>query len=181
MTSKLAAGNAFPAITLPLLGGGQTDIATPTAGHDWKLIVVYRGKHCPLCTRYLAQLEQLRVGFSKIGIDVIAVSTDSEARATTQMADVNPNYPVGYGLSLDQARDLGLYISGVRNGMDVEAPFAEPGLFVVNDEGNLQLMDISNVPFARPDLQSVLSGLTWLRSQAVKFPVNGTYDQGETK
>ncbi|WP_282095304.1 redoxin family protein [Epibacterium ulvae] len=176
MTHKLAAGKAFPAITLPLLGGGQADLATPAQGHDWKLIVVYRGKHCPLCTTYLKQLEQLREGYSKIGIDIMAVSTDSEARATEQMSEVNPSYPVGYGLTLDQARTLGLYISGVRNGMNVEAPFAEPGFFIVNEEGNLQLVDTSNVPFARPDLQSVLNGLTWLRSQTTKFPVNGSHE-----
>lgn len=176
MTHKIAPGKAFPEITLPLLGGGEADISKPSGDHDWKLVVVYRGKHCPLCTNYLAHLNQLRDGFSKIGVDVIAISTDSEARALAQMEDVNPNYPVGYGLTLDQARELGLYISGVRNGMDVEAPFAEPGLFVVNDEGNLQLVDTSNVPFARPDLQSVLNGLTWLRSQTTKFPVNGTHE-----
>ncbi|AHD08859.1 redoxin domain-containing protein [Phaeobacter gallaeciensis] len=181
MTHKLAAGKAFPAITLPMLGGGQADIATPSQGHDWKLIVVYRGKHCPLCNKYLTQLEQLRDGFSKIGVDVIAVSTDSQTRATDQISEVGATYPAGYGLTLEQAGMLGLYISGVRNGMDVEAPFAEPGLFVVNEQGNLQLVDISNVPFARPDLQAVLSGLTWLRSQSVKFPVNGTHEPGKTQ
>lgn len=176
MTHKLAAGEAFPAITLPSLGGGDVEIATPAKGHDWKMVVVYRGKHCPLCTQYLAKLDQLREGFSNIGVDVVAISTDSQERATAQIDLVKPSYPVGYGLSLDQARELGLYISGVRNGMDVEAPFAEPGLFIVNEEGNLQLIDTSNVPFARPDLQSILNGLTWLRGQTTKFPINGTHE-----
>ncbi|GAA6210196.1 peroxiredoxin-like family protein [Cognatishimia sp. WU-CL00825] len=176
MTHKLATGKAFPSMQLPRLGGGHVEIAKPAAGHDWKMIVVYRGKHCPLCTKYLSQLAQLQGGFSEIGVDVIAVSTDGQERATSQIGEVNPGYQVGYNLTLDQARELGLYISGVRNGMDVEAPFAEPGLFVVNGEGNLQLIDISNVPFARPDLQAVLNGLTWLRGQANKFPINGSHE-----
>ncbi|WP_171207979.1 MULTISPECIES: redoxin domain-containing protein [unclassified Ruegeria] len=175
MSSKLEAGQPFPAVTVPLLNGGEADLSKPADGHDWKMIVVYRGKHCPLCTNYLAELESLRDGFSKIGIDVAAVSTDSEERASDQMAQVKPSYPVGYGLSLEKARELGLYISGVQNGMNVEAPFAEPGLFIVNEEGNLQLVDTSNVPFARPSLESVLRGMTWLRGQSMKFPVNGSH------
>ncbi len=85
MTHNIAPGKAFPEITLPLLGGGEADISKPSGDHDWKLVVVYRGKHCPLCTNYLAHLNQLRDGFSKIGVDVIAISTDSEARAVAQM------------------------------------------------------------------------------------------------
>ena len=72
-------------------------------------------------------------------------------------------------------RTLGLYVSGPRNGMDVEGPFAEPGLFVVNDQGRLQIVDISNVPFARPSLTSLVKGIRFLRGLSGDFPVNGTH------
>jgi len=176
-TTTLRPGQTFPSIILPLLGGGETDISKPTGKHDWQLVLVYRGKHCPLCTNYLQELENNRQAFSDIGIDVIAVSADSEARATAQLAEVNTTYPVAYGLSQAHMKALNLYISGVQNGMDVEAPFAEPGLFIINHEGKLQLVDISNVPFSRPDLGNIAGGMNWLRSQTPAFPINGTHTE----
>jgi hypothetical protein len=61
-------------------------------------------------------------------------------------------FPVAYGLSPDQMRTLGLYISEPRSAQETDRPFAEPGLFVVNPEGKVQIVEISNAPFARPDL-----------------------------
>lgn len=174
-TTNLRAGQTFPSMILPLLGGGEADIAKPGSGHDWKLVLVYRGKHCPLCTDYLHTLESLRKQFSGIGIDVIAVSADSESRASTHFAEINHEYPVAYDLNLAQMKALGLYISGPQNGTDVERPFAEPGLFIINEHGELQLVDISNVPFSRPDLSNILGGMKWLRSQTQEFPINGTH------
>lgn len=176
MTSqKLATGQPIPDTNLTLLNGQTSDISKPSDKFDWKMIVVYRGKHCPLCTRYLAELNALLDEFNLLGVDVVAVSADSKEKATEQLAEINPRYDVAYGLSIEQMQKLGLYISSPRNGMNVDVPFAEPGLFVLNQESNLQLVDISNVPFARPSLQSVLNGLRYLRGMTEPFPVNGSY------
>ncbi|MCG7627002.1 redoxin domain-containing protein [Epibacterium sp. MM17-32] len=176
MTSpKLAAGTVFPAITLPVLDGGTRDISTPAAGFDWMLVVVYRGKHCPLCTQYLRQLNDTLDDLHALGVDVVAVSADSAVRAAAQMAEVNPRYEVAYGLSVDQMQALGLYVSDPRNGQDVSEPFAEPGLFVLNEDRVLQIIDISNVPFARPDLAWIAKGIGFRRGPMKAAPVNGTY------
>lgn len=176
MTQQLLQpGNTFPDITLPRLGGGTIKLGIPEGDCDWKMVVVYRGKHCPLCTRYLNELNQALPELNKLKIDVVAISADSAERAEDQIADVNPDFPVGYDLSLEQMRSLGLYISGPRLGMGAERPFAEPGLFVINDDGNLQMIDISNVPFARPSISSMLMGLNYIRNLTEKFPVNGSY------
>lgn len=172
---KLKAGEAFPSLSVPKLGDGIIDLTVPGTGFDWKLIVVYRGKHCPLCTRYLQELNDVLSQINALGIDVVAISADSEKRAKDQMSEVNPNYDVGYNLSVEQMQQLGLYVSDVRLGMDVERPFSEPGLFVVNDEGRLQIIDISNVPFARPDWNSMLMGLKYIRNLDEEFPVNGSF------
>lgn len=176
MTSrKLAAGSVFPAITLPVLGGRTRDISKADAGFDWVLVVVYRGKHCPLCTTYLQQLNAALPDLHALGVDVVAVSADSEARAIAHMAEVSPQFDVAYDLSVAQMRELGLHISGPRNGTDVEAPFAEPGLFVLDEDGVLQIIDISNVPFARPDLTWIAKGVGFRRGPMKAAPINGTY------
>ncbi|WP_299949599.1 peroxiredoxin-like family protein [uncultured Ruegeria sp.] len=176
MTSpKPAVGKAFPAINIPVLGGRTRSLSTPRDGYDWMLTVVYRGKHCPLCTTYLRDLNSALPDLNALGVDVLAVSADSAERATAQMQEVSPTFDIGYGLSVEQMQTLGLYISGPRNGMDVEGPFAEPGLFVINDQGVLQIVDISNVPFARPSLTSLVMGIRFLRGLSGDFPVNGTH------
>jgi peroxiredoxin len=173
--SILQAGQAFPSVSLNKVGGGTLDLGKPNAGFDWQLIVVYRGKHCPLCTKYLNELNDLLPEFNAIGVDVVAISADSIDRATEQLSEVNPQYDVGYGLTLDQMNDLGLYISEPRLGMNAEQPFAEPGLFVINEAGQLQMIDVSNVPFARPPLSSMLMGIKFYRNMTEKYPINGTY------
>ena len=105
----------------------------------------------------------------------MAVSADSEIRAIAQMAEVSPAFDVAYGLTVTQMQGLGLYISDPRNGTDVEAPFAEPGLFVLNEDRVLQITDISNVPFARPDLTWIAKGIGFRRGPMKAAPVNGTY------
>lgn len=175
ISQKLQAGRAFPDIRIPKLGGDWLQLARPSDPHDWKLVVVYRGAHCPLCTQYLRGLNGIVDELGTVGVDVVAVSADSAERATEQMSEVLPRFVVGHDLSVEQMHELGLYISEPRLGSGAQRPFAEPGLFVINDEGNLQIVDISNVPFARPDLNMVLRGSKFLRGLTEKFPVNGSF------
>ena len=72
----------------------------------------------------------------------------------------------------DQMRALGLYISEPRSAQETDRPFAEPGLFVVNPEGNVQIVEISNAPFARPDLAGILHGIKVIQER--NYPVRGT-------
>ena len=53
--------------------------------------------------------------------------------------------------------------------------FAEPGLFVINSDGRLQVVDLSNNPFARPDLEVFVSGLEWIRKPENNYPIRGTF------
>jgi peroxiredoxin len=172
---KLAAGSVFPAIDLPVLDGGMRRLSSPRDGFDWMLVVVYRGKHCPLCTTYLKELNANLADLNALGVDVIAVSADSETRAIAHMKQVSPDYDVAYGLTVPQMRELGLYVSDPRNGMEVDAPFAEPGLFVIGAASELQIVDISNVPFARPDLKWIARGIGFRRGPMKDAPINGTF------
>lgn len=47
-SKKLAAGAAFPDITLLQVGGGEL---SPVMRDGWRMVAVYRGKHCPLCNK----------------------------------------------------------------------------------------------------------------------------------
>ncbi|QUS58505.1 redoxin domain-containing protein [Pseudovibrio brasiliensis] len=173
--TALAAGQPFPQLAVKSVEGGELTLGTPGSGFDWQLIVVYRGAHCPLCTRYLKQLNTLLSEFHRLKIEVLAVSADPLDRAQQQLADIQPTYPVGYGLSIEQMQELGVYISQPRSAQEAPAPFAEPALFVMNDKQELQLVDISNAPFTRPDLTALLGGLGFIRKPENNYPIRGTF------
>jgi peroxiredoxin len=176
MWQKLAAGTEFPTISVWQLGGGELELGKPQGNCDWQLVVVYRGKHCPICSNYLKQLQPLVDGFREIGVDVVVVSGDPEEKASAHMAELGVDLTVGYGLRIEQMRELGLYISHPRSPEETDRPFPEPGVFVVNADGRLQIVDISNAPFARPQLESLLGGLQWIRDPDNNYPIRGTYD-----
>jgi len=174
MTStKLTTGAAFPKIKATLLDGSQIELGQAQNEATWQMIVVYRGVHCPLCTRYLNQLETHIAALAELGVSVMAVSADSKAQLEAHLEKITVSYPIAYGLTQEQMQTLGLYISTPRSAQETDHNFAEPGLFIVNEEGNLQAVDISNAPMLRPELEVVVNGIKFIRSQP-DYPIRGT-------
>ena len=168
-SSKMTAGAGFPAMSWPAVSGG---VINPSADEGWRILVVYRGKHCPLCKTYLNTLDKLLPDFRAIGVSVYALSADSQAKALADVEEHGWKFPVGYDLTPDQMRQLGLYVSNPRSPEETERQFAEPGLFVVNPAGQTQIIDISNAPFVRPDLNTLLFALKYLTRN--DYPIRGT-------
>ena len=173
-THKLQAGDTFPTLTVPNADGVTRDLSKPTGDHTWMMVVVYRGRHCPMCTRYLNQLEPFVEDLAAIGVDVAAVSGDSAEQLASHREQLNVTFPLFHSLSIEQMQSLGLYISNPRSPKETHHPFAEPGLYVINEHGTLQVVDLSNNPFVRPDLKTLVSGLSWIRNPANNYPIRGT-------
>jgi peroxiredoxin len=174
-TQKLHPGSEFQALPVYDQNSERVDISKPTGDAHWQMVVVYRGSHCPKCTDYLNKLAGYRQRLLDIGIDIAAVSTDSKEQLDEHLTRLDVNFPLFYGLTLEQIQDLGLYISVPAPWKDSDHDFAEPGLFVINSDGLLQIADISNSPFARPDLDVFVSGLEWMRNPKINYPIRGTY------
>lgn len=173
-TPKLAAGAAFPEIEATNLDGERVNLSRPGNGADWQMLVVYRGRHCPMCTKFLNALAGFRQRLLDIGIDIAAVSGDSREQLVSHLEKLDVNFPLYHGLTEAQMRRLGLYVSIPRSPEETDHNFAEPGLFVVNGDGALQVVDLSNNPFSRPDLEILVSGLEWIRKPDNHYPIRGT-------
>jgi len=159
----------MPELDLPAVAGGNVHIG----GRDrWQLVVAYRGKHCPICKRYLKGLEELKDEYAAQEVEIVAISGDPLEKAEPDVAEMGLTFPVGYGLTPTQMHELGLYVSHPRSEQETDRDFNEPGLFVVNPEGQLQIVDISNAPFARPDLKGILNGISFIRERG--YPIRGT-------
>ena len=123
---KIEAGSPFPKISLQSLDGGTAEIGQPTGDTDWKMVVVYRGRHCPLCTKYLNQLETYKQQLLDNRIDLVAVSADSKSQLQSHLEKLDVSFPLCYGLTIEQMEELGLYISIPRSDKETDHPAVIP-------------------------------------------------------
>ena len=164
--NKLIPRQSVPALSVNTVSG-QTWTLAAQAPERFTMVVFYRGLHCPVCRTYIGELDKLLEDFRARGVDVIAISSDTEERArTTKERWGVQNLEIGYGLDLDVARQWGLYISSSRGktsiGVDEPALFSEPGMFLVRTDGTLYWASVQTMPFARPHFKDVLAGLDFV-------------------
>ncbi len=160
-----------PALEVDLVGGGRWHLADqhPDA---FTLVVFYRGLHCPVCKVYTAQLAGMLDAFAGVGVtSVVAVSGDTEARATTSVQEWGlGSLDVGWGQSVASMRAWGLFVSkGITEGEpDL---FGEPGLFLVKPEGSIYAEVLNSVPFGRPHLDEIVKAVTFVQEK--NYPARG--------
>ena len=172
--TKLSSGSRLPEFTLPLVTGGEITLGHPIKRGNWQVVFIYRGLHCPICKTYLKKLENLKGKFPDVGAEMVAVSGDPEHKAKEMVKETGAMFPVAYGLTITQMKELGLYISLPRSKEETDQPFPEPAMFAVNPEGKVQLIDMSNTPFNRSDPEELLDTLQWIQEN--DYPIRGTYE-----
>jgi peroxiredoxin len=172
MSQKLMPNTQAPALKLPLVGGGTYDLAQESP-ENFTMVVFYRGYHCPACKNYIGGLAKLLSEYEAAGLSVVAVSMNDEelAQKAADEWDVG-NLRIAYGMTLEDAKAWGLWVSKAFK--EVEADFfTEPGLFWLKPDGTVYLADISNMPWARPDLQNLLSKVSYALEH--NYPSRGAY------
>ena len=138
---------------------------------NFTLLVFYRGLHCPVCKKYLEQLKSKLDEFIDKGINVIAISCDTEERAKKAGKEWDiSSLPVGYELSISEARNWGLHISSSISDKEPDE-FSEPGLFLIRPNGELYFSTIQTMPFSRPNFDEVLSAIDFILKK--DYPARG--------
>lgn len=117
------------------------------------------------------QLDTMRQDFADTDSAVRALSADPADRARGQADEEGWSIPILAELTQDQMRALGLYMSSPRRPDETGRNFAEPAAFILNPAGEVQVVDVSNAPFARPDLDSLLDGIEVIQKE--DYPVRG--------
>lgn len=164
-----------PALEVDTLDGGRWKLAAQKPP-NFSMIVFYRGLHCPVCRKYTGELNGLIEDFNKRGVSTLVVSTDSKERAEQARTQWGlPNLTIGYCVSIEKAREWGLYVSTSRGvtsaGIEEPALFAEPGLFLVRPDGTLYWGSVSTMPFARPHFNEILGAIDF--ALAKNYPARG--------
>lgn len=171
MSMKPMPDTKAPVLSLPLVGGGTWTLADQSP-ETFTMVVVYRGYHCPVCKGYLTTLNGLMDAAAEAGVETVVVSMDSAERAEATKAEWGlDRLTLAYGLTVADARAWGLYVSSSIKESEAQT-FAEPGLFWVRPDGRLYLIDISNMPWSRPDVAFLLSKARFAVDNG--YPARGT-------
>lgn len=166
-----------PPLNLPLTNGGRY-VGGIDSGDRFDLLVFYRGLHCPICAKYLLELERLGDEFHKRGVRTVAISSDDADRAQSMAEKVQAQrLEVAYNLALADARSWGLYISTSKGktsiGLEEPALFSEPGLFLIKPDQTLYYGSTQTMPFARPAFSDLLAAVDFAIQK--DYPARGEY------
>lgn len=166
-----------PALRVETVAHGTFDLASATP-ERMTLVCFYRGLHCPICAKYLTELEEQAPAFAERGVETIAVSADPLDRAQGMVEKISAtNLRIGYGLDLNVARQWGLYLSQSRGmtsiGIEELQTFAEPGLFLVRGDNRVYYASTQSMPFARPKFAELVGSLDFVIKN--DYPARGTY------
>lgn len=175
MTQGLMPRQPVPALSIRTLDNEDWQLSRRSPRH-FTMLVFYRGLHCPVCRRYLGELNGLADKFTERGVEVLCLSTDSEERALQAKHSWGlEKLTVAYGLTIEAARKWGLYISASRGktsaGIEEPALFSEPGLFFVRPDTTLYWASVSTMPFARPRFDELLAAVDTVLK--INYPARG--------
>ena len=168
--SRIVPGTAFPAIDLPRVSGGRVSNASFDAPF-MTVLNVYRGLHCPRCHAQFDDFMANRAALDEAGVKIVSVSTDPWERAEEAVQDWGlGDLEVGYDLTIQGARDLGLFISeAIREGET--AQFAEAAVFFIKPNGILWGSSINTFPFLRPTAAMILDAVSVAKGRS--YPPRG--------
>ena len=169
--TALKPADPFPGISFNKMSGGTETLTELKA--QWIMLIVYRGDHCPRCKHYVAKLHELAPAYAERDVTIRLASTDPQNVAQRTIDENGWTLPVAYGLSNDECRQLGLYLTDHEEGYELKDQYAEPGLFLINPDGLTQVIATSNSPSVRPDLEVVLDGI--IGTQDRNLPIRGLH------
>ncbi len=162
-------GGPLPEFKINLLNGGSWLSSTRPSG-SMSLLTIYRGMWCGHCKTQLQSLERLQDDFAARGVDILAVSADTEARARAMAKDYGlSRLTIGYEMPIEQARAMGVYIS--KREKEIEMPlFCEPATFLINNQGRVQAAWLASTAFARVSPDDILNYVDFLANHSDRDP-----------
>jgi peroxiredoxin len=171
MPNTLMPGITAPELRAKKLDGSIWDLSVSEAP-SFTMIIFYRGFHCPVCKNYLEKANTLVDQFRENGVSLVAISMDDHQRAQKATTEWRvSNLEILYGLDVKLAEKWGLWLTSAIKQGEPEI-FSEPGLFWILPDQSLYLIEVSNMPFARPDLEILVD-----KSAAVNngYPARGSF------
>ena len=158
--SPLLAGEKIPVLQLRKSSGEMFDLnksvsETPT------ILVFYRGGWCPYCSKQLSGLQEIENDLTKMGYQVIAISTDSPENLSktmdkqklsyTLLSDADLNAAKRFGIAFKSPKGYDKFLPETSGGKNVDKLLPVPSVFILNKKGNILF------EYINPDITQRLS------------------------
>ena len=158
--SPLLAGEQIPILHLPKASGEMFDLnksvsETPT------ILVFYRGGWCPYCSKQLAGLQEIEKDLTKMGYQIIAISTDSpdnlgktmnkEKLSYSLLSDADLNAAKRFGIAYKSPKNYDKFLPETSGGKNVDKLLPVPSVFILNKKGSILF------EYINPDITQRLS------------------------
>lgn len=135
------------------------------------MLIIYRGLHCPVCKKYLEELNTKVDSFKEKGVEVICISSNTKELAMKTVEDWDiDNLNIGYGLTPEEGRKWDLYVSEAIKDSEPDS-FLEPALFLIRPDNTLYSASIQSMPFARPKFDELLKSISFVLKE--DYPARG--------
>jgi peroxiredoxin len=158
-TKPLAPGNPFPSLSISLLGDERLELPQALAGH-FSVVLVFRGAWCPYCNAQLRGFERARDRLEKMGVRIVAFSTDGEA-ATRRLVDEHRlRFPVGH------SADAMAVHAALGSFLGPDAEYVESTGFVLGPDGRVIVSVYSSGAIGRLHPDDVIGLIGYLAGQA---------------
>eukprot|EP01035_Chromulina_nebulosa_P017003 gene17003-22502_t len=165
---KLLPGSQFPDIVLRFVDGNETSLK---ANGGVKLIIFYRGQFCTFSTSKLDNLQQNQQKLSDESISLIAVSADPVDVSKVLVGKQGYTFPIACGLTVDQMKSLGLYITDPTNITEQSYCFSEPAYVLLNEDNSIKYIDIASHPIGSAvDVDTIIGLYKWEISNVIEHP-----------
>ncbi|TBO43601.1 peroxiredoxin family protein [Pedobacter kyonggii] len=144
--SPLLAGEQIPVLQLRKSSGEKFDLnksvsETPT------ILVFYRGGWCPYCSKQLSGLQEIEKDLTKMGYQIVAISTDSpenlnktmdkEKLSYTLLSDADLNAAKRFGIAFKSPKSYDKFLPETSGGKNTDKLLPVPSVFILNKKGNI--------------------------------------------
>jgi peroxiredoxin len=108
--TQLQNGQRFPQLQIQT-PGGPLQIPDFLLG-SYGVVLIYRGHWCPYCNAQLAGFERASAKLAALGIQVVALSVDDQAKTAGLIEKHKLRFPIGYGADVAKiASATGAYVA----------------------------------------------------------------------
>ena len=145
----------------------QTGTAVDLASFDGKplVIIFVRGAFCPTTNRFLTAYQDFYKRIQDLGMELVSISTDDVATAAGLKEKLSLTFPLLSDSDGSIAKSYGVYLEQKRSG----GTFAEPAVFIIDQDGEIAYYTISSGPKGLPDPGAIAPILIYMHANGGKY------------
>ena len=145
--SPLLNGENIPKVAVLNADGQPFDLNAAVSSKP-TILIFYRGGWCPYCSKQLSGLQDVQGDLTKMGYQLIAISTDSpenlkksatkQSLTYTLLSDADLAVSKQFGIAFKSPKNYDKFLPETSGGKNVDKLLPVPSVFILNKKGNIR-------------------------------------------